>query len=63
MSRQERALRAVKFFRDRSKLVTLYGAGEVSFPLIGTKGFHVEVENKRFTASGLRCYQKIKFEN
>ena len=31
----------VKFFCDCSMLATLYGTGEVSFPLIGTKGFHV----------------------
>ena len=43
-------------------LVTFYEMGQVSFHLVGTNGFHLKAENKRFTAAGLRCRQNLGFE-
>ena len=50
-------------FRDYSKLVTLYKIGELHFRLPGTNGFHTKAKNKRFTATGSRCRQNLKYEN
>ena len=44
-------------------LVTMYKIGEVHFRLFDTNGFHVKVENYRFTAAGSRCRQNLKYEN
>ena len=35
----------------------------MSFHLIGTNGFHVEVENGRVFCCGSRCRPNLKFEN
>ena len=44
-------------------LVTLYKIGELPFRLPGTNGFHVKTRNARFTATGSRCRQNLKYEN
>ena len=36
--------------------------GEVHFRLLGMNGFHAKAKNKRFTAAGLRCRQKLKMK-
>ena len=46
-----------------SMLVTLCKASELYFRLLGTNGFHMKAENERFTASGSRCRQNLKYEN
>ena len=32
------------------------------FHLLGTNGFHVEVNNERFNAAGSHCRQNLKYE-
>ena len=53
---------AMKTFCDYSKLVMLYKIGEVHFRLLSTNGFHMKVNNDRFTVAGGRC-QNLKYEN
>ena len=43
-------------------LVTLCEIGEVSFSLLGTNGFHVKLENERFTAVVSRCRRNLNYE-
>ena len=40
-------------------LVTLYEIGKIYFGLLGTNGFHVKAEKKRFTALGSSCRQNL----
>ena len=44
-------------------LVTLNKVVEMHFRLLGTNGYHVKVNNKRFTAAGSRYRQNLKYEN
>ena len=46
-----------------SKLVTLYKPGEVYFRLLGTNGYHVKAKKERFSATGWRFRQNLKYEN
>ena len=43
-------------------VATLCEMGEVYFLLVGTNGFQGNTENEKFTAAGLRCSRKLKFE-
>ena len=44
-------------------MVTLHEIGEVRFRFLGTNGFHVKVENEKFSTAGSHCHQNLKYEN
>ena len=44
-------------------LIMLNKIGGVHFPLLGTKGFHVEAKGEIFTAASSRCCQNLTYEN
>ena len=42
-------------------MIILYNMGEVSYNWIGTDGFEVKSETKRFTVVCPRCHQNLQF--
>ena len=50
------------FYDCQSVLLTLCEMNEEAIHLIGTNGDHEKLENERFSVSGSRCRQDLKFE-
>ena len=50
------------FYDCQSMLLTSCEMNEESIHLIDTNGYHEKLENERFSVSGSRCRQDLKFE-
>ena len=62
-SLQNRSLPWVKCFAIFQCWSRSAKQSQLYFRLLGTNGFHIKAENERFTASGSRSRQSLKYEN